>query len=305
MDAERLRALRDREEYFWLDLTDPSADELDQIAEFVTVHPLALEDSREFGQRAKLDDYRRSALLVFYGAEQRDEEMLRLVEVHLHLCPEALVSVSREPLTALDDARRLISGTPAAREGDLVHAVLDALGDSLLNTLEDFDDELDGMLDAVARQPTKENRHQIFAYRRRLAHMRHIVAPQRELLLPGGRLVDAISHVDGDESAPAFRDVHDHLDRATKLLESYREQLAGLFDLYLSEVSLRLNVFMKRLSVVATVFLPLSFLAGFFGMNFGYLQDVIAPAWTFWTFGIALPVIASIGVGLYLRRTRD
>lgn len=87
-----------------------------------------------------------------------------------------------------------------------------------------------------------------------------------------------------------MRDVHDHLARAAGLIGSYREQLSSLLDLYLTEVSNRINDVMKRLTAIATVFLPLTFLTGFFGMNFGWLVDHITPLWTFLVFGVGLLV---------------
>lgn len=305
VDANRLRSLRDRREYFWLDLTDPSSDELDAVSQHVTVHDLAREDTHEFGQRAKLDDYPDSALLVFYGAQRKENGLARLVEVHLHLCPEALITVTRESVTALDRARHHVAANSAADEGQVVHRVLDALTDSLLAAFEGFDAAIDDLQGAVARHPTTANRQRIFSLRRQLAGMRQVVMPQRDLLAPEGALVDAVPNLGQEATRKAIRDVHDHLDQASRLVESYREQLASLLDLYLTEVSTRLNEFMKRLSVVATVFLPLTFLAGFFGMNFGYLAKIINSPWSFYVFGIALPAAAGLAVASYLRRTAN
>ncbi len=250
IDTERIRTLRNRGEFFWLDIADPVASDLDPLRELVTIHPLAFEDTNEFGQRAKLDHYAQSALLVAYGAAPRTDRRPHLVEVHLHISGDALVTVSREPLTA--------------------------------------------------ERPTTAHRQQIFALRRELAEMRRVLIPQRDLLAPGGNLLDVIPHA--DEMRDSFRDVHDHLDRAAGQLGSYREQLAGLLDLYLTEVSTRLNEVMKRLTMIATVFLPLSFLVGFFGMNFGWFVDAIAPLWTFVVFGVGLLVASTIAVAVYLRR---
>jgi magnesium transporter len=303
IDTDRIRALRDRGEFFWLDLAEPKTSDLDPLRELVTIHPLAFEDTNEFGQRAKLDHYPRSALLVVYGAAPRSDERPRLVEVHLHISGDALVTVSREPLTALADARRDVAARPSAHQGHAVHRVLDALADSFLNALDRFDDAIDGLQESVAERPTSAHRQQIFTLRRELAEMRRVLVPQRDLLAPGGSLLEAIPQPDVDEMRDSFRDVHDHLDRAAGLLGSYREQLAGLLDLYLTEVSTRLNEVMKRLTMTATVFLPLSFLVGFFGMNFGWFVDAITPLWTFVVFGIGLLVASTIAVAVYLRVT--
>lgn len=303
IDADRIRDLRDRNEFFWLDLADPSDADLDALSDLVTIHPLALEDSREFSQRVKFDDYPKSALLVVYGAEPREGQRPRLVEVHLHITGEALVTVSREPSSALADARRRVAAHSSTHKDSAVHRVLDALADSFLGALDRFDDAIDGLQDALAEHATSAHRQQIFALRRQLAEMRQVVVPQRNLLTPSGTLVDAVSDLHGVRAHDLFRDVHDHLDRATGLIDAYREQLASLLDLYLTEVSTRLNEVMKRLTFIATVFLPLTFLSGFFGMNFGWLVQGITPLWTFLAFGIGLLVASTISVAVYLMRT--
>ncbi len=303
VDTERIRSLRDRGDSFWLDLVDPSKADLDELRELITIHPLAFEDSNEFGQRAKLDDYPHSALLVAYGVEPRSGGRPRMVEVHVHVSGDAVVTVSREALTALADARQDVAARPSAHRGHAVHGVLDALADSFLNALDGFDDTIDDLQEAVAERPTSAHRQQIFTLRRELAEMRRVLLPQRDLVTPGGRLVDAIPDLRADDMPNAVRDVHDHLERAAGLVGSYREQLASVLDLYLTEVSTRLNEVMKRLTVLATVFLPLSFLVGFFGMNFGWFLNAITPLWTFIVFGIGLLVLSTVSVVVYLRRT--
>ncbi|KAB8189557.1 magnesium transporter CorA [Nonomuraea phyllanthi] len=303
VDVERMRDLRARGEYFWLDLLDPSAPDLDTVREFVTIHPLAHQDTLEFGQRAKLDGYPDSALLVFYGAEPHSRGRPRLVEVHLHICAEALVTVSREPLTALAKARHRLAASPSAHGGTAVYQVLDASADSFLDSLDGFDDTIDHLQEALVQHATTAHRQHIFRLRRQLAEMHQVAVPQRDLLASSDDLIDVIPGLERDRAREKFRTVHNHLVLATGLIDSYREQLGGLLDLYLTEVSNRLNVIMKRLTLIATVFLPLSFLTGFFGMNFAWLIRQIAPTWTFFVFGIALLIASAVAVALYLGRT--
>ena len=112
VDVERMRQLRARGEFFWLDLTDPTGDELATVSSLFDMHALAIEDSHEFGQRAKIDEYEHGSLLVFFGAEPREHGRPQLVEVHLHLSEQALITVKRTKLTAVDDAVRHLSENP-------------------------------------------------------------------------------------------------------------------------------------------------------------------------------------------------
>jgi magnesium transporter len=302
VDADRIRALRERGEPFWLRLTDPADGDLHRVGQLLPIHPMAIENSQEFGQRAKFDAYPHGALLVFYGAESGTGDRPTLVEVHLHVTDDALVTVTRQPMAALQAAGRRVAAIDPGHVGRAVHGVLDELADRLLNTLDGFDGTIDDLQASVAEDATRAKRQHIFALRRQLTELRQVVVPQRELLDPAGDLFATLGGTLTDDDRVGFRDVHDHLDRAAGLIGSYREQLGGVLDLYLTEVSNRMNQVMKRLTIVATVFLPLTFLTAFFGMNFGWFVQQISPMWTFWVFGIALAAAATAGLAVYLTR---
>lgn len=301
-DADRLRGLRERGEFFWLDLTGANADDMRALGEYVPIHPMALEDTEEFGQRAKLDDYSDSALLVFFGVEPNADGPDRLVEVHLHMSDAALVTVPRTPLTAISAARERIGADPSDRHGHAICRVLDALADSFLDALDGFDDTIDELQEALVQRATTAHRQRIFHLRRQLTRMHQVAVPQRELLSSGDDFADVIPGLDNNRDRNRLRDIHDHLTRATELIDAYRDQLDSLLDLYITETSNRLNAFMGRLTVIATVFLPLSFLTGFFGMNFDWLLKALIPEWTFWVFGLGLMLLSGALVAWYLRR---
>ena len=155
--------------------------------------------------------------------------------------------------------------------------MLDALTDSFFPVLADIDDEIDDLEAAVLADPTDEQLERLFALKRQLIAMRKIVTPQRDLFARG---VDEIAELPGlqlDER-DYFRDVYDHLIRISDLIDSYRDLLSGATDLYLSTVRNRQNDVMKQLTIIATIFLPLSFITGFFGQNFGYMVTHITSA---------------------------
>jgi magnesium transporter len=303
IDEKRIRAHLERDHFFWLDLTAPTKAELEQLREIFAFHPLALEDTWEWRQRPKLDDYTDYVVLVFYGAyRQHPTEAVPLREVHMYISGKYLVTVHRDPLPPLDEQREQLHGQVLHSEQFLIYRVLDVLTDSYFPLLEEMDEEIDSLESAVVANPTDAQLQRLFALKRELVAMRKVVTPQRDLF---ARSVDQIAQLPGlllDER-DYFRDVYDHLIRISDLIDSYRDLLSGATDLYLSTVSNRQNDVMKQLTVIATVFLPLSFITGFFGMNFGYMVNtLIHDSWTFWVIGVGSMLATCAALLVFFRR---
>jgi len=287
IDEERIRDHLARDQFFWLDLTAPGHDELIQLRDIFGFHPLAIEDSEHFAQRPKLDSYGDFIFLVFYGAwrhSANDPEPLR--EVHLFISGQYLVTIHRDHLPPLDQQRAQLDGRALHSEQFLLYRVFDALVDSFFPILADMDDEIDQLEAAVLANPDESQLERLFSLKRQLVAMRKVITPQRDLFASS---VDQIAELPGLEldERDYFRDVYDHLIRISDLIDSYRDLLSGVTDLYLSTLSNRQNDVMKQLTVIATIFLPLGFITGFFGQNFSFLiNHLISPAWTFWVVGL-------------------
>jgi magnesium transporter len=276
-----------RNQFFWLDLTAPSSGEIDALRELFGFHPLALEDAEEFGQRPKLDRYGDYIFLVFYGARDlASGEASLLREVQMFVSGKYLVTLHQDQLPALDEQRSRLEGVVLHSEQFLLYRVFDALTDSFFPLLSRMDDEIDDLETAVLARPTDEQLQELFAMKRELVAMRKVVSPQRDLF---ARSIDELADLPGlvlDER-DYFRDVYDHLIRISDLIDSYRDLLSNTTDLYLSTVGNRQNEVMKQLAIVGTIFLPLSFITGFFGMNFGWLVSKgITSTWSFFVLGI-------------------
>ncbi len=212
-----------------------------------------------------------------------------------------LITIHKDPLPALDDQRFHLDGMVLHSEQFLLYRVFDALTDSFFPPLARMDDEIDELEAAVLAGPTDEQLQRLFALKRTLVAMRKVVTPQRDLF---ARSVDQLAELPGLqlEERDYFRDVYDHLIRISDLIDSYRDLLSSTTDLYLSTVSNRQNEVMKQLTIVGTIFLPLSFITGFFGMNFGWLVNTgIAPTWTFWVFGIGSMVLTCLVLVRFFR----
>ena len=298
-NVERLLASR---EFFWLDLHRPTAEDFAVLRDGFGFHELALEDSEQFGQRPKLDDYDDFVFLVLYGAVP-DED--RLVEVHCFYSERCLVTVHRDEAPAFTEVRRRYQKrkAPIDDPGRLLYRIVDALVDSFFPILEDFDDRIDRLEDETFLHASDKQLQEIFAMKRLLVGMRKAVTPQRDLfasLLGAGGLTDLPGMSLEDERY--FRDIYDHLIRISDLIDTYRDLLTSSMDVFLSTVSNRLNVVMKQLAIIATIFLPLTFITGFFGQNFGWLVLHVRSWEWFLALGIGVELASVAALVAFFKR---
>ncbi len=297
---ETVAELLARGGFFWLDLDQPDADDFEILREVFGFHPLAVEDSEHFEQRAKIEDYDDFVFLVVYGASP-DED--RLVEVHCFYSERFLVTVHRDDCPAFAEIRRRYQKRDEAvdRPSLLLYRIVDGLVDSFFPILADFDDRIDELESAIFLHADDRQLQEIFQMKRLLVGMRKAVSPQRDAFagLFGG-VAELPGLAAGDERY--FRDVYDHLIRISDLIDSYRDLLTSAMDVYLSTVSNRLNSVMKQLAVIATSFLPLAWLTGFFGQNFGYLVRSIGGWETFVSLGVGTELVALAILLAFFRR---
>jgi len=299
---EKVEELLAKGEFFWLDLDRPDAEDFDVLRDVFKFHPLALEDSEHFGQRAKLDDYGDYAFLVVYGAAP-DED--RLVEVHCFYSEHYLVTLHRDDCPAFSDIRERYAkrDKPIERPALLLYRIVSGLVDSFFPILADFDDRIDELENAIFTNATDEQLQEIFSMKRLFVGLRKAIGPERDMFasLMGG-VADLPGMTEDDERY--FRDIYDHLIRISDLIDTYRDLLTSSMDVYLSTVSNRMNVVMKQLTIIATIFLPLSWLTGFFGQNFGFLVRHIAGWQPFAFYGIGFELVAFVLLIAYFKRQR-
>jgi magnesium transporter len=300
-DRENVEELLASEEFFWLDLHRPNAADFDILRDAFGFHPLAVEDSENFEQRAKLDEYDDFVFIVVYGAVEDDD---RLVEVHCFYSERCLVTVHRDDCPAFSEVRERYEKRKDAveRPSLLLYRLIDALVDSFFPVLAEFDDRIDELEDGIFRRADDTQLQDLFAMKRVLVGLRKAVSPQRDTF---ARLAGGIGELPGftPEDERYFRDVYDHLIRISDLIDSYRDLLTGAMDVYLSTVSNRLNDVMKKLTVIATIFLPLAWLTGFFGQNFGFMVRHVGSWQAFLIFGVATELVLVLGM-LYVFRRR-
>jgi magnesium transporter len=287
---ETLEKLLTSDQFFWLDLDQPDADDFKILSDVFKFHPLAIEDSEHFEQRAKIDDYDDFVFLVIYGAVADDD---RLVEVHCFYTERFLITVHRDECPAFTElrARYAKRDEPIERPSLLLYRIIDGLVDSFFPVLADFDDRIDELENGIFLRADDTQLQEIFQMKRLLVGMRKTVTPQRDTF---ARLMGGVAQLPGldEQDERYFRDVYDHLIRISDLIDSYRDLLTGAMDVYLSTVSNRLNSVMKQLTIIATIFLPLSWLTGFFGQNFGWEVRYVSGWGSFVALGLGTEIVA-------------
>jgi len=261
--------------FFWLDLDmqDPGPD--DDVAGLLRdtfhFHPVAVDSAMRFGQRARIDDYDDFVHVITFGMAG---DRKSVVEVHCFITASFIVTMHHGDCPALDTVCDRLQThhvtEQAPRQVVVFYLVMDTLVDSFFPMLSDFDDAIDDLEGSILTNPTEEQLGTLFDMKRQIMTVRKVITPQRDMISSLNAGMVTIPGM-GEQGTAYFRNLYDHLIRISDLVDSYRDLLSGAMDTHLSMVSNRLNVVMKQLAIIATVFLPLSFLTGFFGQNFAWL----------------------------------
>ncbi len=301
IDSTEIEQLRARDEFFWLDLQAAAPEDIKRLGELFDLHPLAIEDSINFDQRPKLEDYGHFVFIVFYGARWGEHEA-ELIEVHLFVSGSFVITVRHEHCDELSLLHGRMDRDKDAGEQFVVYRILDTMTDTFFPVLSAIDEEIDELSEAITTQPDDRQLHRILHLKRSLVSARRVVNPERDLLARG---MDQIVQVPGlkADTRNYFRDVYDHLIRISEMIDSYRDLLTGTMDVYLSVTSNRLNQVIKQLTVVATIFLPLTFVTGFFGQNFGWMVKQVDTLEAFLVFGVGASLTTVIGLVLWFRHS--
>lgn len=255
----------------WIDLEEQDDAQLKLLAERFGFHPLTIEDCAHFDQRPKYEDYDGYAFIVAHGFELRhdDAEYLHILELHTFLADRYLVTVHDESLTPLNSVwDRLKSDATSANRGvDFIrYLIADAIVDSFFPLIDHLGNEVeeveDSLLDDSQRPSSLE---EILQLKRLFVAMRKVLSPQRSVI---AQLSKRQGEYVSERTSLYFRDVYDHLLRISESLEANRDLLEGVLEAYHWKVSQRTNEVVKRLTLLSAIFLPLTFITGFFGQNF-------------------------------------
>jgi len=292
-----------QDHFFWLDLDAPTPEDIKQLGELLSLHPLTLDEISTFSERPKREHYDGYVSLVVYGVdEEADSGGSLLREVHMIISGGYVVTLHPHPFDVLDQLRTRLGELGVRGEQALIHDILDAVIGTYVPVLSRIDDTIDVVEQAVIARPREESLQQIFSLKRDLIGMRRVVTPMRDFFARDAEEITNLPGMEPDDSL-YFRDLYDSLIRVSDLIDSYRDLLSGATDMYLSTIANRQGEISKQLTIIATIFLPLSFLTGFFGQNFSFLTNhIINHTWTFFVLGLGL-LAASIGaLWIWFRR---
>jgi magnesium transporter len=264
-DAADLPALAaDPEVRLWVDLTDPTPALVEGVAAALGLHPLVAEDIVERNQRAKIEFYEAVAHLVLFGLVYSDE--VELTELDFVLGSRFLLSAHEatwDPLT-VEGFRFGVEKVLAQGADFLLWALADSVVDAYFPVLDRMDDELDRLEDDLVDRTDRRALQRLFGLKRELIELRRVIVPTRETV---GQLTNRQLPLVAPDHVVYFRDVYDHLIRASEDLDTLRDLASGTLDIYLSQVNNNLSLIMKRLTGVTVILAGIGAVAGIFGMS--------------------------------------
>jgi magnesium transporter len=307
VDPERITELRERDEFFWIDLSAPSDEDVERLGQALDLHPVALEDTREFGQRPKIDPYGDHLLLVFFTGRTTDDPAwpAEPLEVHVYLAGGFMATIRREECQVLDAMHERLGEAETDDEEILVYNVLDALTDAFYPVIDALEASVDALEGEVLARPRREHLSRGYRLKQCAQEFHRLVSAQRD----GFRSApDTILRLEGltRGSHPYLRDVGDHLVQIAGEFHRQIEDLTALTQTYFNANSDRLNAVATRLTIGGTLFVVYTVVTGFFGQNFGWLEDHIGGAGAFFGFGVGgllLPTV--ILLTLFWVKRRD
>jgi magnesium transporter len=264
--AEAVARVRAGTATMWLDLEDEGYEGACAMLQPIDIHPLVLEDMVMEINRPKVDDYGPYLYLVMHSARW-EEAKPALREIDILVGPNFLVTYHDGPTRSVTAAREVLPRRPELlrKPSHLLHYMLDVLVDHYLPIVDRLGEEVDDLEEVILRDQSTMAQEKIVRLKRGMAALRRIVGPERDTLLALTR--DEFKAI-SPEMRPYLRDVYDRLARVSDLLDSFRDEIATLLELHVALASNQLNAVIKRLTVIATIGLPLTVVTSYYGMNF-------------------------------------
>jgi len=299
--ADLPKLLEDEQAVIWVNMPQPTAADEQVLLDVFHVHPLTVEDCRENRHYPKVEEFPTYLYLIVHGVRaDTSPDHFNTIELDAFLGRNYVITYHHDDFRSIDNVRQLIRTSPMACQRGaafLLHQILDQIVDYYSPVLDDFDERIAQLENDIfnLKRPNNSILEQIMDLKRGVLRLRRISAKQREVILRMSR--GEFPLIDG-QMLPFYRDVHDHIVRVTDLAESYRDLISGSLEAYLSVVSNRMNEIMKVLTIFSAIMLPLTFIAGVYGMNFDNMPE-LHSRYGYYTVCIIMVVVAVGMLGLF------
>jgi magnesium transporter len=313
-EAERTRLILDNpedcipyldtESVSWVDVLGLGSEEvLKRLGKVFKLHPLVLEDIVNVPQRPKVEDYENQLVIITHMVLLKENSGgFWNEQVSFVLGRHYLLTVQEEPsrdcFQPVRERIRFSKGTIRKQNADyLVYTLIDSIIDGFFPVLEAYGEQIEELEDEVVVNPTRRTIKKIYQIRRELLALRRAIWPQRDAI---NTLIRDGSDLISPEVRVYLRDCYDHAVQVMDMVETYRELTSGLMDIYLSSVGNKMNEIMKLLTVISTIFIPLTFIAGVYGMNFNTEKSPLNMPelnW-YWGYPVCLALMLAISIGL-------
>jgi magnesium transporter len=288
--------LEQKDHLLWLDVVDPTAEDIRLLAEEFSFHPLAIEDITRRHQRPKVDFYEGVIFVVFSAMRSMSDGSLGLTEIDVFVGPNYVVTIHEGELILLSEVRdrwrRNVDEIGKRSAALLLYSILDAIVDGYFPCIDDLSDRIEDLEASIFENFDVKTQQEIFRLKKDLLGVRRMIAPERDVL---NVLVRRDSPIFDEATIVYFQDIYDHILRVTDAVDTYRDLMSSALDAYLSVTSNRLNQVMKTLTASSIILMSMTLVASVYGMNFIHMPELV------WRLGYAwaLGLMAVIGVSLF------
>lgn len=286
-------------EVAWIRLKRPTPEEVKNVLEgLFHAHPLLVEDAVKLNQRPKLDRYKTHIFLTLFAVERQE---LKLQEIGIVLGPNYVITISQDDIAFFDELERDMErkGDMMDHSGEILYHIVDRCVDDYAEAVAHYEEQVERLERLVYRNPYIRVAHDIFRYKRKLQQLRKVFVEEKTML--GAMSHQQLPYI-SQEKDVYFSDVYDHISRVIDSIDMFREALSGLLELQMAMKSDRMNEIMKTLTLISSLFLPLTFIVGLYGMNFRIIPELD------WDLGYAyvwvLMVVVSAGMFWFFKRNR-
>ena len=302
-DGDIEDALKEDDNLLWVEMENPTKDELVFLKETFKLHPLTVEDCVNTNARPKIDAFPGYLFLILHAAGySKSTYKVKTLELNNCVGKNFLLTIHMDPIPSLKNAwERAEKNVSLMRNGadNLLYQVIDSLVDNYFPVIDMLDTRIDKIENEVFAEPTELTLKHIFSVKNDILFLRRVIAPQRET-------INMLAKGDHPFINPSigiyFRDICDNLMFILDTIDTYRDTISGALDAYLSNITNKTNEIMKTLAVIATFMMPLTLIAGIYGMNFKYMPEL---EWRFGYLGAyALMAIIAIGMLIYFKRNK-